>query len=124
MLVYDTSVSEQIIGCAIAVHRTLGPGLLESTYEAALCIELSDAGLLYRQQLGVPLTYKGRLIGEHRPDLVVANSVVVEIKSVERLVEIHVAQLMTYLRVTNLNVGLLLNFNSVVMRNGIRRVVL
>jgi GxxExxY protein len=124
MLVNDTSITEAIIGCAILVHRALGPGLLEATYEAALCVELSDQGLRYRQQIGVPLTYKGRLIGEHRPDLVVADAVVVEIKSVERLAEIHVAQLTAYLRVTNLKVGLLLNFNSVVLRNGIRRVVL
>jgi GxxExxY protein len=124
MLVHDQSITEQIIGCAISVHKIVGPGLLESTYEAALCIELTDIGLAYRRQLGVPVTYKGRLIGEHRPDLLVAETVVVEIKSVERLAEIHVAQLVTYLRVTNLRVGLLMNFNSVVLRAGIRRVVL
>lgn len=124
MLIHDTSLTERIIGCAMSVHKILGPGLLESSYEAALCIELEDARLPFTRQIGIPLCYKGRLIGEHRPDLVVSNAVIVEIKSVEALAPIHTAQLVAYLRLTNLKVGLLLNFNSVVLRQGIRRVVL
>ena len=77
-------ITESIIGCAIEVHRQLGPGLLESTYESALCIELGDVGLRYQQQLIVPVVYKGRIIGEYRVDLMVEDSVIVEIKSVER----------------------------------------
>ncbi len=124
MLIHDTSLTERIIGCAMSVHKILGPGLLKSSYEAALCIELEDARLSFTRQIGIPVCYKGRLIGEHRPDLVVSNTVVVEIKSVELLAPIHTAQLVAYLRLTNLKVGLLLNFNSVVLRQGIRQIVL
>lgn len=85
-------LTQTIIGCGIEVHRHLGPGLLEATYEEALCIELTDANLPYLRQVGVPVLYKGHLIGEHRPDLVVCSKVVVEIKSVERLHAVHEAQ--------------------------------
>ena len=85
-------LTEQIIGCAIEVHRVLGPGLFEATYEEALCIELQEQKLSYRRQVGVPVLYKGRLIGEHRPDFVVDERVVVELKSVERLNPLHHAQ--------------------------------
>lgn len=81
---YGADVTDQIIACAIEVHRHLGPGLLESVYESAMCLELKSAGVLFRRQVGVPVTYKGELIAEHRPDLVVSDLVVVEIKSVER----------------------------------------
>jgi GxxExxY protein len=120
----DISLTEKIIGCAIEVHRHLGPGLLEAVYETAMCIELTTGELTIKRQVGVPLYYKGQLISEHRPDLVVADRVVVEIKSVERLDPIHLAQMLTYLRVTGLRTGLLLNFNSSFMRHGVRRVVL
>jgi len=117
-------LSERIIGCAMSVHRALGPGLLESTYEEALCIELRDDGLSYSRQIGVPICYKGRLIGEYRPDLVVDNKVVVEIKSVERLIGIHQAQVLAYMRVLNVSVGLLINFNGEVLRTGVRRLAI
>lgn len=117
-------MTERIISCAIRVHRELGPGLLEATYEEAFCIELSATGLSYVRQQRIPILYKGQLIGEYRPDLVVAESVVVEIKSVERLIGLHRAQLLAYMRVLRAPVGLLLNFNSEVMKAGIRRVVL
>jgi GxxExxY protein len=117
-----TSLTEAIVGCAIEVHKELGPGLLESVYETALCIELTAAGLAFKRQVGIPLLYKGQLISEHRPDVVVAELVVVEIKSIERLQSIHLAQMLTYLRVAKIRVGLILNFNSSVMKNGIRRV--
>jgi GxxExxY protein len=124
LLVHGTTTTERIIGCGIEVHKALGPGLLECVYEEALCVELKHAGLAYARQVGIPLLYKGQLIGEHRPDLVVEGCVVVEVKSVERLHEVHTAQLTTYLRMLDLRVGLLLNFNVAALRNGIRRVVL
>mgnify|MGYP003577485917 CR=1 FL=1 len=120
----DTELTDRIIGCAIEIHKHLGPGLLECVYEAAMCNELRDAGIPHAGQIGVPLFYKGELISEHRPDLVVDGRVVVEVKSVERLDPIHTAQLLTYLRGTNLKTELVLNFNTSMMRPGIRRVVL
>jgi GxxExxY protein len=119
----DTITTEQIIGCAIEVHRHLGPGLLESVYESALCVELKARSLSFKRQVGIPLYYKGELISEHRPDLIVDDKVIVEIKSIDRLAPIHVAQMLTYLRVTSLRVGLILNFNSQTMKEGTRRVV-
>src|SRR5438874_10891992 len=89
-------LTERIIGCAIEVHRQLGPGLLEGTYELALCVELSDAGLKHERQVAVPIVYKGRDIGEYRLDLMVENTVIVEIKSVERHDPLFEAQLLTY----------------------------
>jgi GxxExxY protein len=117
-------LTERIIACAIEVHRHLGAGLLEGVYEEALCREFHEARLSYERQVGIPLYYKGRLISEHRPDLVVEGSVIVEVKSIQRLDPIHLAQVMTYLRVRGVRLGLILNFNSVVMRQGIRRVIL
>ena len=120
----DTDITDRIIGCAIEVHKHLGPGLLESVYESALCVELNVRLLPFRRQIGIPLYYKGELISEHRPDLIVADQVIVEIKSVDRLAPIHVAQMLTYLRVASLRVGLILNFNDLTMTQGTRRVVL
>ncbi len=114
-------LTERIIGCAIEVHRVLGPGLLESTYEAALHIELDDAGLRWKGQVPVPVVYKGRPIGEYRIDLVVEDAVVVEIKAVERFDPVFEAQVLTYLRVTQKRVGLLVNFNSRLLKHGIKR---
>ena len=116
-------LTEKIIGCAIEVHRQLGPGLLESTYEAALAIELESAGLHFGRQLKYLVLYEGREIGEYRLDLLVENEVVVEIKSVERFDPIFEAQLLTYLRVTGKRVGLLINFNSRLLRDGIKRFI-
>jgi len=117
-------LTEKIIGCAIEVHRHLGPGLLESTYESALCVELEIAGLRYHRQVCVPVVYKGRTIGEYRLDLLVEDAVIVEIKSVERFDPLFEAQLLTYLRVTGKKIGLLLNFNSRLLKDGIKRVIL
>ena len=105
-------ITEKIIGCAIEVHRHLGPGLLEATYESAMCIELQEAGLKFRCQPIFPAVYKGKTIGEYRPDLLVEDSVVVEIKSVERFDKVFEAQVLTYLRITSARVGLLINFHS------------
>jgi len=118
------ALTARIISSAIEVHRHLGPGLLESVYEKAFCRELTLQRIPFVRQLAIPLYYKGELIAEHRPDVVVAEAVVVEIKSVERFDQVHLAQLLTYLAVTQLRVGLLLNFNTGMLRNGIRRVSL
>ena len=117
-------MTQQILKCAIEVHRHLGHGLLESVYESALCLELTEAGLSFKRQVGVPLYYKGLLLSEHRPDLVVADSVIIEVKAVERFDPIHTAQMLTYLRVTGLRVGLVLNFNSALLTRGMRRLIL
>jgi iron complex transport system substrate-binding protein len=97
---------------------------MESTYEAALCIELADAGFTYTRQARVPIVYKGQLIGEYRPDLLVEDRIVVEVKSVERLIGLHQAQLLAYMRVLGKPVGLLLNFNGEVLRTGVRRLTI
>jgi GxxExxY protein len=120
----DTETTDRILRCALEVHRLIGPGLLESVYESALCIELRANNIAFARQVGIPLFYKGELLSEHRPDLIVENKVVVEVKSVEHLAPIHLAQVLTYLRVTSLNVGLLLNFNGRTLKDGTRRVVL
>jgi GxxExxY protein len=117
-------LTEQIIGCAIEVHRQLGPGLLEQTYEAALCIELQNAGVNFVRQPIFPVLYKGQTIGEYRLDLIVADAVVVEIKSVERFDPIFEAQVLSYLRFTGKKVGLLINFKSRLLRDGLKRYVL
>ena len=114
-------LTERIIGCAIEVHRTLGPGLLEATYEAALAIEFESAGLRFTRQEVVPVKYKGRVIGEHRLDFVLEDSVVVEIKSVERHDPVFEAQVLTYLKITGKPLGLLVNFNSRLLKDGIKR---
>ena len=117
----DSGLTYRIIGCGIEAHRELGPGLSESNYEEALCIELTLAGLSFVRQVSVPVLYKGHQIGEHRPDLVVENSVIVDIKSVERLIGVHRAQVLTYMRLLRVPLGLLLNFNGEVLRTGIER---
>jgi GxxExxY protein len=117
-------LTEKIIGCAIEVHRQLGPGLLENTYEAALAIEFESSGLHFERQIVFPVLYKEKKIGEYRLDLLVENNVIVELKSVERYDPIFEAQVLTYLRVTSKRVGLLINFNSRLLRDGIKRFIL
>ena len=124
MLDGNTELTEKIIGCAIEVHRVLGPGLPEAVCETALCIEMQLRGIPFKRQVGVPVYYKGELISEYHPDLIIANEVIVEVKSIERIAEVHVAQVRTYLRITSLHVGLIMNFNSATMRAGVKRVVL
>jgi GxxExxY protein len=114
--------SEQVIGAMIEVHRHLGPGLLESAYEACVCRELTLRSLIFERQRPMPLTYKGiSLDGGYRIDLVVDDCVLVELKTVDTLLPIHLAQVITYLRLSRLPVGLLVNFNVPVLRLGIRR---
>ncbi len=117
-------ITEKIIGCAIEVHRNLGPGLLERVYEEALCIELELSGVSYQRQLAVPIDYKGRVIGEYRLDLLVQDKVIVEIKSVDRRDPVFEAQLLTYLKVTGKKIGLLINFNTGLLKTGIKRIIL
>src|SRR5215208_4992253 len=113
-----------IIQCAIAVHRALGPGLLEEAYETALCIELDEEALRYERQKRVAAYYKGHLLGEYRIDLVVEDLVVVELKSVERTAPVFEAQILNYMRVARKRRGLLLNFNSRLLKDCIDRFVL
>ncbi len=118
------ALSQEIIRCSIEVHRALGPGLRESVYETALCIELRRAGVEVKRQVGIPLYYKDELISEHRPDVIVGGRIVAEIKCVEHFDPIHTAIMLTYLRVTGLRLGLLLNFKTAYMTHGIKRVML
>lgn len=120
---HDTIISEQIIGCAIEVHRDLGPGLLENPYHTALCVELAHRGIAFECRRIIPLEYRGARIGDYIPDLIVENTVVVEIKSVLRFEDVFTAQMLTYLRLTRLRVGLIINFNKRLLRDGIKRVV-
>ncbi len=121
---YQEELTGQIIGAAIEVHKQLGPGLLESTYQACLCHELELRGISFECQKPLPLEYKGiRLECGYRIDLLVAGLVIVEIKSVEALAPIHEAQLLTYLKLTGIRIGFLINFNVVVLKDGIRRLV-
>ena len=118
-------VSGRVIGFAIEVHRTLGPGLLESAYEQCLCHELTQSGIAFQRQVPVPIVYKGlELECAYRLDLVVNRQLIVEIKAVEKLLPIHSAQLLTYLELTGIHAGLLMNFHTEVLRDGIKRVVL
>ncbi len=119
------TITEQIIGAAIEVHKALGPGLLESAYEECLCRELDLRGVPFERQLALPVRYKGSALDcGYRLDLLVASSVVVEIKSVESLQPIHDAQLLTYLKLGGWKLGLLINFNVPLLKDGIHRRVL
>jgi GxxExxY protein len=121
---FDSGLTEIIIGCAIEVHRALGPGLLESVYEECLSYELQLRGLNFERQKILPLAYKQvKLEAGYRLDLVVEGKVVVELKCVEKLMPVHEAQIMTYLRLSNIKTGLLINFFTPVLKNGIRRIV-
>ena len=115
----------QIIGAAIEVHKILGPGLLESAYEECLCHEIGLKQMHYKRQLALPVEYKGvKLDCGYRLDLVVQDLVILELKSVESLEPIHEAQLLTYLKLTGLKVGLLINFNVPVLKQGIKRLII
>jgi GxxExxY protein len=117
-------IARQTIGAAIEVHRNLGPGFLEGIYEAALAIELVQRGISFQRQVAVDVQYKGVKVGESRLDLLVENTLVVELKAVDTLLPIHVAQVISYLKVVKRPLGLLLNFKVEMMRKGIQRVIL
>ena len=118
-------LSNQVIGCALEVHCQLGPGLLESAYEAALAMELEQHGVPYQRQAQLQVQYKGVTLDcTYRLDLVVAGELLVELKSVDSIEGIHEAQLLTYLKLSGLKTGLLINFNETLLKNGIRRRVM
>ena len=118
-------LTHKIIGFAIEVHRQLGPGLLESAYEECLCFELEHAKIDHQKEVPLPVVYKSvQLDCGYRLDIVVENRVVVELKAVEHLMPIHEAQMLTYLKLSHIRIGLLMNFNSVALKEGLRRFVL
>jgi GxxExxY protein len=117
-------VTRGVIAAAMEVHRHLGPGLLESAYQECVCYELSRMGLSFTREVHLPLSYKGlQLDCSYRVDLLVEDAVVVELKSIEQILRIHSAQLLTYLRASHKQVGLLINFNVLVLKDGIKRIV-
>jgi len=118
------ALTESVIGAAIEVHRELGPGLLESVYEKALCRELALRGIPFEQQVQMPLDYKGESLDAHlRLDLVVDHVLILELKAVDHLLPIHEAQLLTYLKLAKLPVGLLLNFYETKLKDGLKRLI-
>ncbi|NBW36536.1 MAG: GxxExxY protein [Cytophagia bacterium] len=120
----ENQISEKIIGCAIRVHKELGPGLLESTYEECLCFELRESGLFVEKQKALPVIYRDvKLDCGYRLDLMVEGKVIIEVKSVQELNDIHLAQILTYLKLAKCKLGLLMNFNEVLLKDGIKRVV-
>jgi len=124
MSMLENEISSKLIGAAITIHRELGPGLLESTYETCLAYELREMGLDVKQQLALPVVYKNvKLNAGYRIDLLIEHKVIVEIKSVEALADIHTAQLLTYLKLKDIKLGLLINFNEVLLKNGIKRII-
>ena len=116
-------IANAVIGASIEVHRILGPGYLEAVYEEALALELAARGLSFKRQSAVTISYKGKEIGKARLDLIVGEQVIVEIKAVDTLAQVHRAQLLSYLRATGMELGLLINFNPAALRDGVRRVV-
>jgi GxxExxY protein len=124
MLVHE-QLTREIIGSAIEVHKELGPGLLESAYEECLCHELSIRGVPFSRQVALPVVYKGvKLDCGYKLDVLVEGKVILELKSVESVLPIHPAQLLTYLRLSGMKLGLLMNFNTALMTDGITRLVL
>jgi len=120
----ENEITERVIGASIEVHRQLGPGLLESVYEECLCYEMNEREIGFQRQVAMPLWYKGvQLESVYRIDLLVEERVMVEIKANELLLPVHSAQLLTYLKLSNKRVGLLINFNMPVLKDGIKRVV-
>ncbi len=115
-------LSHEIIGAAIEVHRSLGPGYLESVYEEALCVELELRKIPFVRQLDIAVAYKGHAVGAGRIDILVDHAVIVELKAVEALAPIHQAQILSYLKSTGYQLGLLINFNVTILRDGIRRI--
>jgi GxxExxY protein len=116
-------LSGRVIGAAIEVHRALGPGFLESVYEAALAIEFSERGILFARQVPIEVGYKGQAVGEGRADFIVENQIILELKAIENLMPIHEQQLLSYLKATGHRLGLLINFNVSVLSHGVKRVI-
>ena len=117
-------ITGEIIGCCIEIHKELGPGLLESAYEECLAYELNNAGLFFERQKSLPVRYREIQIEYgYRMDFVVENEVIVELKSVELMSNVHTAQILTYMKFAQINAGLLINFNVSVLKNGIKRFI-
>jgi len=124
-MIYEKELTNQIIAAAIEVHRILGPGLLESTYEDCLCHEFELRGIRFERQKALAVNYKGmQTSSSYRIDVVVENKVVLELKCTESIAPVHIAQLLTYLRLSKLKIGLILNFYVPVLRQGIKRIAL
>jgi GxxExxY protein len=124
MLDYESGLGKRVIGLGIDVHRALGPDLLESVYEECLCHELRLAGIEFARQVPLPVTYKGvKLDCGYRLDVLVGTEIVLEVKAVDRLLPIHDAQVLTYLRLSGHKAGLLMNFNAITLKEGLRRLV-
>ena len=121
---YTNKLSYEIIGAAIEVHNDLGPGLLEVIYHNALCVELAERSIPFEREKPITVKYKGQSVGDFRVDVLVAQRIVIELKSVERILPVHQSQIMTYLRITGCRLGLLMNFNVKMMKQGITRIVL
>lgn len=120
----ENELSYNVIGIALELHRNIGPGLLESTYENALAFDLREAGFEVHQQVSMPFHYKEvKMDVGYRLDIIVENKLIIEVKSVENLAAVHYSQLLTYLKLSNLKLGLLINFNTKLLRDGIHRVV-
>jgi len=117
-------LARDVIGAAIEVHRILGPGFLESVYEVAMCVELGLRGIPFVRQYLSSVDYKGHAVGEHRLDLLVGDVLVVELKAIDALAPVHTAQVMSYLKANGRQLGLSVNFNTPVLRQGIKRIVL
>ena len=120
----ENELSYKIIGIALQLHTSIGPGLLESTYENALAFDLKEAGFQVRQQVAMPFHYKGiKMDVGYRLDILIENKVIIEVKSIETLASVHFSQLLTYLKLSKLKLGLLINFNNTLLKDGIHRVV-
>lgn len=118
-------LSEKVIGAGIAVHQALGPGLLENIYEECLAIELKDQGIAFERQKMIPVVYKGHPLDlSYKADFVIENQMIVELKALEKILPIHEAQLLTYLKLSGIELGLLMNFNTVLLKDGIKRMAL
>ena len=121
---HENEISSKILDCSIKVHKTLGPGLFESVYEEVLCFELKKLGLNYERQIGIPVIYEGvKMELGFRADIIVEDKVIVELKSVEAINPVHKKQLLTYLKITGKKLGLLINFNESLLKDGITRIV-
>lgn len=122
MLHEDTT--DKILGCAVSVHKALGPGLAEVSYQAAMALELTATGLVFTREPSFSVLYRNVVVGHHRPNFVVENLVVLELKSVTRFEPVFTSQVLTYLRVSRLRVGLLINFNVPNLNHGVKRIIL
>ena len=121
---HENEISRKILDCSIKIHRTLGPGLFESVYEAVLCYELQKANLSFEKQVGIQVKYEGvKMDIGFRADIIVENKVIIELKSVEAIAPVHKKQLLTYLKLSGIKLGLLINFNEVLLKDGLTRIV-